>query len=643
MSLGTLFTSLIPIASVSSMLAEVLAAIGLFIDGIVYQLLSYAFKLFYLMCQLNFDSLYAIISPLVDRLKALVMVFIVFKLGIELITYLLNPDSAPKESPKLLKNILITAALLISYTFIFGVMNELSMLIIGVPDGYEFKRLNELADVTGGEDEGLIARFIFGGEEMNAEIGDFIAYQTLSIFVVDSDGSLKESIADGDQYNFKNIKNLASKVDKTVEYHGIISTLIGIYLIICIVKSAIEIGIRMFKLLLLQVMAPIAIVSIIKDGTKGKTFSGYCKLYFETFIQAFIRIASMLIITVFISQFFINIGDFFGSNLSEADGWITKGLLMALICVAGFKFASDAPKFIDQILGTKLADDKKGGFANFLSGAIGGTIGAATGLISGASAGVGGAVAGLFAGGYNGGKNAIKGEGIAAKVKSIGETRKANADRAEMINRRGGAWNIMAGTAENMAGVGRRQDFELAEYDRQIAALDEYDSATAAALKNGSYKVSDTNFSDIDTTGFDDGVKAVKFGDDKDKFKAEAIQYHSGYATAVAKLESAKKSGDEATIAQAQINLAAAKKAAEDSASTIYDTAKARVAGLDSSGNVIDEHSHNAKLAYNKSQSGRSLEADINVKNEKAGISSKKNAIKDRSSYSRTHDSAKNK
>ena len=50
----------------------------LFFDGIIYDLVAKIYELFTLVSQLNFNYLGAIISPLIDRIEAVIMVFIMF-------------------------------------------------------------------------------------------------------------------------------------------------------------------------------------------------------------------------------------------------------------------------------------------------------------------------------------------------------------------------------------------------------------------------------------------------------------------------------------------------------------------------------------------------------------------------------------
>ena len=188
MTLITFISSLLNLGGIASWTQHPIMSLFLTIDGLVYTLVSYAFKLFMLMCQINFDSLYGIIANLLDNLQALIMVLVVFKLATELITYLLDPDKAMTGGKQLVINIAITAAFLILYNFVFGLMNEISILIIGNDTNYSFPILSRIANFSGGNDEGIIMRFMFGtGANSVEDVGDYLAVSTVTIFVHDLD------------------------------------------------------------------------------------------------------------------------------------------------------------------------------------------------------------------------------------------------------------------------------------------------------------------------------------------------------------------------------------------------------------------------------------------------------------------------
>lgn len=420
MAFITVITSLINLAGISSWTQHPIMSLFLTIDGLIYTLVSYSFKLFMLMCQINYDSLSGILATLMDNLKALVMVFVVFKVGIQLIQFLLDPESAPKGGKEFLKNIFISAALLILYPLIMGIINEVGILIMGNDINYSFPILSRIAGVEGGNDEGLIMRFVFGDGAKDVEdVGDYLAYSTVTIFVHDiNEGSGNREVksiicrkGDG-TCNFHDLPNIVPKLDKTIEYQWGICAIVGGFLVYSIVKNAIQLGVRMFKLVILQMLAPLAIISIVKDGPKGKIFSNFVSTYLKTFADAFVRMLTMLLVTVFVCKFFLSIDDFFGSNVTADMPRITRLLLTILIIVSAYMFAGQVPKFLDDILGTKISNGKD---ANLVGGLLGAGTGALTGAIGGAAtAGLGGAITGAASG-------LVRGAGAGARSNQVSE------------------------------------------------------------------------------------------------------------------------------------------------------------------------------------------------------------------------------
>lgn len=413
----------------------------LYIDGVVYSLVAYSYKLFMLMAQLNFNVVYAWVAPLIDRIKAIIMVLIMFKLGYSLIQYMINPDKLSDNSiggVALIKNIAWCSILLISYTFIFSVMNELSLLIIGVPKGYEFTTLKEIADVTtdGQEnDSGLIARFIFGTQADDmGDFGKYLATTTLRIFLhgKDNQGSIVENIysqqanEDINSFDLTKITDVVSALDKTVEYKfPILSTAMAIYLIWSIVKLSIEIGVRMFKLIVLQIIAPVAIISIIDKGFNAKPWKKFINTYWKTWVDAFIRVASLFLVTAFISKFWTDRSALF----PQIDGF-TRYMVLIIVIFAAYRFAQLLPKFIDEIFGHSLSENNSKGFGKVLGGIAGFGLGAVGGLATGLAAknGLGGILSNTIGGAFGGASSGSKGKNVADFFKG----------QAGNVNRRAG-------------------------------------------------------------------------------------------------------------------------------------------------------------------------------------------------------------
>lgn len=645
----------------TSWLTEILATIGLFFDGLAFQLASYSYKLFSLMTQLNFNSLYAIVSPVIDRFQAIIMVLVAYKLVMGLINLLMNPEGAPAFGKEMIINIFITVALMLSYNLIFTVMNEVSMLILGTPPGYSFTVLNELAGVTGGEDIGLIQRFVFGEETDIGDVGDYISFQTMSVFIRNTtdNNEVENAIKEGDGYNFMKLTSLSSKVGKTVDYMPIIGMAIAGFLVYTFVTLAIEVGTRVFKLLVLQMVAPIVIITIIDKGYKGNgTVQNYLKVYFKTFTDVFVRVLTALVVTVFISKAIMNIGSLFGDATAIGDEWWTKGFLLIIIVFAGYKFVLDVPKFIDSFMGTHIADGGAGGFGKYLGGLVGGTVGFATGAIGGAAAGggafsrVGGALAGGLSGLGQGAYTGGKGSSIVDAIKNgYGNANKRNQDWKS----RGGFGNVALGGLSDVSGNTKRQDKKMGSYQGQLDAVNAYDQAEkdyAAAVDKAqvdAIKGTTTGASDLfsmkgygDEEGqivqreasqlYSSGFENIELGESADAYAQQMLEYDREYQNAQAELAIAQNQDDAHAIAEAQAKLTEQKRFSEKRAKEYWENKKSSASvSVDSS--KRDE----AKSKANEALGNKDKTADIDVSTVKKDLTNKQKEIQGKRSYQATH------
>lgn len=630
----TFFTSIFSLLSLN-WVTEILCLACLSIDGLIYSLVSYAFRLFLIMSKINFSSLESIISPLINRIEAVILVIIVFKLGISLVGFMINPDKAAQTGTTIIKNIFIVAALLISYNLIFNILNEVSMLFLGVPEGYSFTTLSRIADITDSEDEGLIYRFVFGTDAKVNDIGDFIAYETLSMFVRDTttETTLANTISDGDGYNFKKLSKIVSKIDKTVEYTPVISGLMGIYIIYSIVTISIEIGIRMFKLLVLQIIAPIAIITLIDSSETGKSqiFSSYVKVYINTYLQAFTRVLSMLIITVFISKFITNIGYFFGEITESGEGLMTRILLTIIVIVAGYKFALELPKFLDSILNTHMGDGKHDGFGKFMTGALGATVGAVAGVATSKGTGFAGGLANMAAGAVTGASAGARGNGIAERIKNINGSVHKDTERAQGWVRQGGFKNAAANKYYNAIGTARRQDNKMYKYDQQAAALKAFEDAQKEEIKDDKISTKEIEGAGLKKENYTSGFDTISYGMDKDSFVDKAIQYDSSLITKQTSYDNLVSSGtaSDDDLATAKIELEAAKAKARTDAGAIYNYKKNNANSANITAKRESLESSGADVKY--------TDGHVDIKATNKGITENKQKLENSEKYKKSH------
>lgn len=480
----------------------ILDSIGLFLDAIVYSLVAYSYKLFLIMSQLNLNIIYQMAAPIVDRVKALIMVFVLFKLAITLIGSLLEPEKLEQTGGKILKNIVVAVILLVSYDFIFELGNDLSMIALGTTDTSAFQILDPPEDTNG-----LVSKLIFGsasGVDKTKDFGVYLAASTLNIFLHDVEGGSVASNVytqiinnSGTSYNFNPIKDTKGEIGRTVEYtYPIISSIMGIYLIYSIVQIAIQVGIRMFKMMILQIVAPIPICSIISDGVKGKSFSAFMKLYFTTLIQVAVRVATMFLATAFVGTFYNLI---MSGSLTTGETGMTRFLVVIIIIVAVYRFVRELPKFLQSLFPGMNFEANMGGFGNTLrtignvgAGVGGFALGGAAGLATGG---------GFFQGALGGATSAYRGEGIRGQLQNVqnaqarGETYKDIGFGNAMLNSLGAPLGITAARQSREKDAINQEQQKIAAAEKEKERLNQDKDRLNKLAENARRDVQNNNTS----------------------------------------------------------------------------------------------------------------------------------------------------
>ena len=501
---------------------EILKAIFLFFDAAVYSLVAYAYDLFILIAQLNFNVISVWFEPIVDRLETLILVLILFKLGISFITYMFKPDSFQDKSKggsALLKNIVLVAVLLVSYKFVFDVFNELTMLVMGYQPGTQFTVLNQIAGVEAdpGGDEGFLHRFVFGEKQDFNDYGvNFASTILLQFMSGEIDGQDVTSIVSQAKENGGtfSLLSLCSFKNSDLDYHfPILSTAVGLYLLYTIVQMAIQVGVRVFKLIVLRIVAPAVIVTMVDDGTNSKTFNNYWKVYLSELTSVFVRIFTMYLISAFAGMIFNNMSALVPAGTSG----LTTIFASIILIVAAFRFAGQLPAFIDSIIGSKLAGSgNTGGFGHFMAGLGGALLGAGSGLAAGVAgkAGVAGALGNMVAGGFNGAGSAARSTNVADFFKNTGATSQANRERAGKIARQGGGLAYAGAGIENFLGVPQRQ------------------AQQAQVLADDNTLIDNVLNAQVDEIKDQTGSAGIKFGDSVDSYADAVAQQDSSYLSA---------------------------------------------------------------------------------------------------------------
>lgn len=228
-------------------------------------------------------------------------------------------------------------------------------------------------------------------------------------------------------------------------YNGFISMIVGFVFVVIMFSFTIDVAVRSVKLAVLRIIAPVPIISYMDPkGSKDNAFNTWVKTLSSTYLDLFIRLATIYFVLFIIQSMITN-----GVVINYGTGVI--GVMSVIIIWIGlFAFAKQAPKFVRAIFGLK--DEGPGLLSGFkaLGEGLGlaavplGAIGSARanwraasvennelhkGSIFNPLRNAGSALVGAIAGGYVGGKAALGKDGSLDKVLSAQAAR--NATRAK--------------------------------------------------------------------------------------------------------------------------------------------------------------------------------------------------------------------
>ena len=380
---------------------------------------SVAFFLFSKVMQLMFDivvvtasaDLNELFGTFYSRVYAILSLYMFFKVTVSILSYMVNPDSMTDKNTgvgKLVQRIIVALIMLMFFPTAFATLNDLQSHIIA---------------------NDTISKLVLGpsGSYDDPEgIGTDIAYNIYNGTFMYREGCDPKDNPDGCKIHDSDEHTVASLIELVNEpvdgnpheykygYMPFIGCIVGIAFTIFALGMCVDVAVRVFKLMILQLVAPIPILSYVdpkssKDGAFSKWLKMIVTVWSEVFARLFIIYFILLVI-----EMLINSGDAFG----ETSVFVKIALIIGLLF-----FAKDAPKFIFDSLGIKSPDTRS------MTGTLGrAALGGAGALVAGG--GLGGMAAGAFNGfnvGMQGGKvgDALKqGLDLGTQAKTGGEQTK---------------------------------------------------------------------------------------------------------------------------------------------------------------------------------------------------------------------------
>lgn len=434
----------------------ILYEIFVLIDSWIYALAAFAMQAFFAIAKLQLSTEnISDISYITSRIMLLCGVYALFKLSITLINYIIDPNKIEKSGKtgiKVVQKIVIALVLLASSKFIFDELFAFQNVVI---------------------DSNVIPKIIYGDANYNDENDGDMALTSKkfvnSVFVTLFENNKEENSPSEAAKTAKNRVLQGESIlllspyayDAGFHYIPFVTGIVGILLCYYFIAFAFELGTRIIKLFVLQVISPIPIIMSIDPTSKNDKLVNFAKLYGGIYINVFVRI-----LTVYVAFVALNLV----TSVFNGINWLAKILLI----IGVFHAAKELPKLIEDALGIKLGlGDAGKGFGAVLKGTIAGGAGLVGGAIAGGiSGGVGGAVSGAFSGLTTG---ATKGAAAKNAVGVIGAGTgaiKGGFGMGARVAGAGGLGAFMVGGVENFFGGQGRDKTTLGDFDKQIKNKD---------------------------------------------------------------------------------------------------------------------------------------------------------------------------
>ena len=164
-------------------------------------------------------------------------------------------------------------------------------------------------------------------------------------------------------------------------YMPLLSLIVAIVFIFILISFSVDVAVRAIKLAVLRLIAPIPIIGYMDPkGSKDSSFNAWTKAVTSTYLDLFIRLASVYFVIFLISDIIRN------GLVVNHHGGVLGFFTTILIFIGLFVFAKQAPKFIKEVLGLK------GDTGNIFSG-LGTIVGAGAAVSGVVSGGISNAVA----------------------------------------------------------------------------------------------------------------------------------------------------------------------------------------------------------------------------------------------------------
>mgnify|MGYP001088357436 CR=1 FL=1 len=266
------------------------------IDSIVFGLIEIFFRTIFNLANFELVGLYEVFEK---RVYVILGIFMLFKVTVSLITYLVNPDKiSDKEQGlgKVVTRIITVLVMLIALPTFFNLATELQNKLLPVVPRVIMGTANTLSneDVSGIASNmslTMLQGFAHRKDECSASVENVWGNETNGDLSKITDFLIH--INDTCEYNGRKIY--------AYDYLPIISTIVGILMIYVLFSLCITVAIRAFKLIILRMIAPVPIISYVDPkSSKDGMFATYRKTFLATWGELFLLLAIIYFIVFMI-------------------------------------------------------------------------------------------------------------------------------------------------------------------------------------------------------------------------------------------------------------------------------------------------------------------------------------------------------
>lgn len=352
----------------------------------------------------------SVVKGMMDRVYLLVGVFVVFRLGMLLFNYMLNPSEVMDEKlgvNSLIKRVVLGLILILFMPNIFAFAFRLQEAVLKdqvieriiMPENH----MQKTAEYKGKHGMGkIIGMTVFNGFfSISSSASNDKKVETTYNKAMKIDENYDLSVIDGIGSGLGGGILYESRGEYAFDYFPIFSTVVLGYVLYLLIQYCLDAVVRSFKLSVLQVIAPVCIVEYMVNGDRNEVFKSWRKAVIATFAMLFMRVASIWFVAYITMLMQPNSGIESTSLLQTPDN-----LLKAIIVLGLLAFMMDFPKMISDVFGLDL--DQSGAVKNVMGKAMGA---ATAGLaIGGAVAGFGMKAAGATKGTLKGGLTNLVGK-----------------------------------------------------------------------------------------------------------------------------------------------------------------------------------------------------------------------------------------